>query len=316
MNLLDQLKNVTCVVADTGDFERMKKFMPMDATTNPTLILKAAQLPAYNYLIDSIVKKYPNATTDELIDQLLVAFGIEILKIIPGRVSTEIDAELSFDLQASVIKARHIIKQYESVGINKERVLIKIAATWEGIQAAKILESEDIHCNLTLVFNLIQAVSCAASNVKLISPFIGRITDWHKKNLADQWSESMMSGVNDPGVLSTSKIYNYFKYFDIQTEIMGASFRNIDQIQALAGCDLLTISPELLEQLQSTQSQLTPQLSLSKAKAMSFEAMKSDEVSFRNMMNSDPMATEKLAEGIRNFIADTKKLRELLENWR
>ncbi|SMC66719.1 transaldolase [Polynucleobacter kasalickyi] len=316
MNLLDQLKNVTCVVADTGDFERMKKFMPKDATTNPTLILKAAQLPAYRYLIDSIIKKHPNATTDELIDQLLVAFGVEILQIIPGRVSTEIDAELSFDIQASVTKAHRIIQLYEAVGIKKDRILIKIAATWEGIQAAKILESEGIHCNLTLVFNLIQAVTCADSNVQLISPFIGRITDWSKKNLAEQWNEASMSGVNDPGVLSTSKIYNYFKYFDISTEIMGASFRNIEQIQSLAGCDLLTISPELLEQLQQTESDLTTQLSVATAKSMSFEPIKTDEISFRKMMNSDAMATEKLAEGIRNFIADTKKLRELLETLR
>lgn len=316
MNLLDQLKNVTCVVADTGDFERMKKFMPKDATTNPTLILKAAQLPAYQYLIDSMIQQYPDATTDELIDQLLVAFGCEILKIIPGRVSTEIDAALSFNINASVIKAHRIIQLYESAGIHKDRILIKIAATWEGIQAAKILESEGIHCNLTLVFNLIQAATCADSKIQLISPFIGRITDWSKKNLAQQWNEALMSGLNDPGVLSTSTIYNYFKYFDLPTEIMGASFRNIEQIQALAGCDLLTISPELLEQLQATEGELTTQLSISTAKAMSFEPLQCDEVSFRTMMNGDAMATEKLAEGIRNFVADTQKLRELLKSWR
>jgi transaldolase len=315
MNLLDQLKKVTFVVADTGDFERMKNFTPKDATTNPSLILKAAQLPAYRYLIDSIIQKHPNADTNQLIDHLLVAFGVEILNIIPGRVSTEIDAELSYDLESSIAKARQIIDLYKDVGIDKDRILIKIAATWEGIQSARILESEGIHCNLTLVFNLMQAATCAEAKVKLISPFIGRITDWHKKNLADNWDESTMSGLNDPGVLSTSKIFNYFKFFDIRTEIMGASFRNIEQIQALAGCDLLTISPELLEQLQQTQGELKTQLSFLKAKGMSFDSLKCDEVSFRNEMNDDPMASEKLTEGIRNFIADTKKLKELLSSW-
>ncbi len=315
MNLLDQLKNVTVVVADTGDFERMKNFTPKDATTNPSLILKAAQLPAYRYLIDSIIQKYPDADVNQLIDYLLVAFGIEILNIIPGRVSTEIDAELSYDLDASIAKAHQIIALYKDAGIDKDRILIKIAATWEGIQSARILESEGIHCNLTLVFNLMQAASCAEAKVKLISPFIGRITDWHKKNLGDHWDESTMSGLNDPGVLSTSKIYNYFKYFDIQTEIMGASFRNIEQIQALAGCDLLTISPELLEQLQQSQGDLKTQLSFLKSKTMSFDSIQCDEVSFRNEMNNDLMASEKLSEGIRNFVSDTKKLKELLSSW-
>jgi transaldolase len=315
MNLLDQLKNVTFVVADTGDFERMKNFTPKDATTNPSLILKAAQLPTYRYLIEDTIQKHPNTDINQLIDHLLVAFGVEILKIIPGRVSTEIDAELSYDLEASVAKARQIIDFYKALGIDQDRILIKIAATWEGIQSARILEAEGIHCNLTLVFNLMQAVTCADAKVKLISPFIGRITDWHKKNLGEQWNESTMSGLNDPGVLSTSKIYNYFKYFDIKTEIMGASFRNIDQIQALAGCDLLTISPELLEQLQLTEGELPTKLSFLKAKAMNFDPIKCDEISFRNAMNSDPMASEKLSEGIRNFIADTQKLKELLGSW-
>jgi len=315
MNLLDQLKNVTFVVADTGDFERMKNFTPKDATTNPSLILKAAQLATYRYLIEDTIQKHPNTDINQLIDHLLVAFGVEILKIIPGRVSTEIDAELSYDLEASVAKARQIIDFYKALGIDQDRILIKIAATWEGIQSARILEAEGIHCNLTLVFNLMQAVTCADAKVKLISPFIGRITDWHKKNLGAQWNESTMSGLNDPGVLSTSKIYNYFKYFDIKTEIMGASFRNIDQIQALAGCDLLTISPELLEQLQLTEGELATRLSFLKAKAMNFDPIKCDEISFRNAMNSDPMASEKLSEGIRNFIADTQKLKELLGSW-
>ena len=315
MNLLDQLKNVTFVVADTGDFERMKNFTPKDATTNPSLILKAAQLATYRYLIEDTIQKHPNTDINQLIDHLLVAFGVEILKIIPGRVSTEIDAELSYDLEASVAKARQIIDFYKALGIDQDRILIKIAATWEGIQSARILEAEGIHCNLTLVFNLMQAVTCADAKVKLISPFIGRITDWHKKNLGAQWNESTMSGLNDPGVLSTSKIYNYFKYFDIKTEIMGASFRNIDQIQALAGCDLLTISPELLEQLQLTEGELATRLSVLKAKAMNFDPIKCDEISFRNAMNSDAMASEKLSEGIRNFIADTQKLKELLGSW-
>jgi transaldolase len=315
MNLLEQLKKVTFVVADTGDFERMKDFTPKDATTNPSLILKAAQLPAYRYLIDETIQKHPNTQINQLIDHLLVAFGVEILKIIPGRVSTEIDAEFSYDLEASVAKARRIIDLYKALGIDQDRILIKIAATWEGIQSARILEAEGIHCNLTLVFNLMQAATCAEAKVKLISPFIGRITDWHKKNLGEQWNESTMSGLNDPGVLSTSKIYNYFKYFDIKTEIMGASFRNIGQIQALAGCDLLTISPELLEQLQLAEGDLQTQLSFFKAKAMSFEPVKCDEISFRNGMNGDPMASEKLSEGIRNFIADTQKLKELLGSW-
>ena len=216
MNLLEQLKKVTFVVADTGDFERMKDFTPKDATTNPSLILKAAQLPAYRYLIDETIQKNPNTEINQLIDHLLVAFGVEILKIIPGRVSTEIDAEFSYDLEASVAKARRIIDLYKALGIDQNRILIKIAATWEGIQSARILEAEGIHCNLTLVFNLTQAATCAEAKVKLISPFIGRITDWHKKNLGEQWNESTMSGLNDPGVLSTSKIYNYFKYFDIK----------------------------------------------------------------------------------------------------
>jgi transaldolase len=315
MNLLEQLKKVTFVVADTGDFERMKDFTPKDATTNPSLILKAAQLPAYRYLIDETIQKHPNTQINQLIDHLLVAFGVEILKIIPGRVSTEIDAEFSYDLEASVAKARRIIDLYKALGIDQDRILIKIAATWEGIQSARILEAEGIHCNLTLVFNLMQAATCADAKVKLISPFIGRITDWHKKNLGEQWNESTMSGLNDPGVLSTSKIYNYFKYFDIKTEIMGASFRNIEQIQALAGCDLLTISPELLEKLQLTEGELQTKLSFLKAKAMYFDQVKCDEISFRNGMNSDPMASEKLSEGIRNFIADTQKLKELLGSW-
>lgn len=312
MNLLDQLKSITDVVADTGDFERMKEFAPKDATTNPTLILKASQLPAYKNLFDSTISAHPDLDADHLMDHLLVAFGLEILKIIPGRVSTEIDAELSFNIEDSVARARKIIDLYQTAGIDKSRVLIKIAATWEGIQSARILESEGIHCNITLVFNLMQAVACGEAKVKLISPFIGRITDWHKKNLGSNWNDTLMSGANDPGVLSVTSIYNYFKYFDIHTEIMGASFRNIDQIKALAGCDLLTISPELLAELKNTEGELKAQLGFLKAKNMHFEPIACDEISFRNAMNADPMANEKLAEGIRNFTSDIHLLKDML----
>jgi transaldolase len=238
---------------------------------------------------------------------------MEILKIIPGRVSTEIDAELSFDIEDSVTRARKISDLYQKHGIGKDRVLIKIAATWEGIQSAKILETEGIQCNLTLVFNLPQALACAESKVTLISPFVGRITDWYKKSLGEKWDDASMSGPNDPGVKSVSAIYNYLKHHDFKTEIMGASFRNIEQIIALAGCDLLTISPELLDQLQNTEGEIKPQLSFLSAKHMHFEKISVDEKSFRQHMNDDPMATEKLAEGIRNFKNDIDVLAQLLE---
>ena len=314
MNLLEQMKLYTLMVADTGDFERMRQYQPKDATTNPTLILRAAKLPAYQHLIDELKATYANASTAEKMDQLLVKFGMEILNIIPGRVSTEIDAALSFDTQASVERARKIIHIYQANGVDTQRVLIKIAATWEGIEAAKILEAEGIHCNLTLVFHLAQAIACAQSQVTLISPFVGRITDCHKKHLAHQCDDSQMSGVNDPGVQSVTGIYNYLKFHDFKTEIMGASFRNIQQVIALAGCDLLTVSPELLEQLQNLDDQeIRPRLSVASAKNIPSERIHLDETSFRKRMNEDAMATEKLAEGIQNFKNDIDALAELLE---
>jgi transaldolase len=315
MNLLDQMKKYTFMVADTGDFERMRMYQPKDATTNPTLILRAAKLPSYQHLIDEVKSTYSDLSTDDKMDHLLVKFGMEILKIIPGRVSTEIDAELSFDIEDSVLRARKIIDLYKSNGIDTNRVLIKIAATWEGIQSAKILESEGIHCNLTLVFNLPQAVACAESRVTLISPFVGRITDWYKKSLADKWDDTQMSGINDPGVKSVTNIYNYLKFHDFKTEIMGASFRNIEQVKALAGCDLLTVSPELLEQLQNTEGEeIRAKLSFLSAKNKPCDRILVDEKSFRKLMNDDPMATEKLSEGIRNFKNDIDALAELLES--
>lgn len=311
-SLLEQLKQYTTVVADTGDFERMKAFLPQDATTNPSLILKAAQLPSYQHLITEIKTKNAGKSVDQIIDALLVAFGIEILKIVPGRVSTEVDARLSFDTDATIKKAREIIAAYEAAGISKKRVLIKIASTWEGIQAAKTLQAEGIACNMTLLFSLVQAVACANANAQLISPFVGRITDWHKKSLGTQWQDDVHGGANDPGVVSVKNIYNYYKNFGIKTEVMGASFRNIGQITNLAGCDLLTISPELLAELQSSEANLSLALSPEKAKSIGAAEITADEKSFRYQLNQDAMATEKLSEGIRLFCADIEKLEKLL----
>jgi transaldolase len=311
-SLLEQLKQYTTVVADTGDFERMKAFLPQDATTNPSLILKAAQLPSYQHLITEIKTKNAGKSVDQIIDALLVAFGIEILKIVPGRVSTEVDARLSFDADATIKKAREIIAAYEAAGISKKRVLIKIASTWEGIQAAKTLQAEGIACNMTLLFSLVQAVACANANAQLISPFVGRITDWHKKSLGTQWQDDVHGGANDPGVVSVKNIYNYYKNFGIKTEVMGASFRNIGQITNLAGCDLLTISPELLAELQSSEANLSLALSTEKAKSIGAAEITADEKSFRYQLNQDAMATEKLSEGIRLFCADIEKLEKLL----
>lgn len=311
-SLLEQLKQYTTVVADTGDFERMKAFLPQDATTNPSLILKAAQLPSYQHLITEIKTKNVGKSIDQIIDALLVSFGIEILKIVPGRVSTEVDARLSFDADATIKKAREIIAAYEAAGISKKRVLIKIASTWEGIQAAKTLQAEGIACNMTLLFSLVQAVACANANAQLISPFVGRITDWHKKSLGTQWQDDVHGGANDPGVVSVKNIYNYYKNFGIKTEVMGASFRNIGQITNLAGCDLLTISPELLAELQSSEANLSLALSTEKAKSIGAAEITADEKSFRYQLNQDAMATEKLSEGIRLFCADIEKLEKLL----
>lgn len=312
-SLLEQLKQYTKVVADTGDFERMQTFLPQDATTNPSLILKAAQLPNYQKLIQQVKSENSGKPVDQVIDALLVAFGLEILKIVPGRVSTEVDARLSFDQDATIQKAREIIVAYKSKGISKDRVLIKIASTWEGIQAAKVLQSEGISCNMTLLFSLIQAVACADAKAQLISPFVGRITDWHKKTIGVDWRDEVHGGANDPGVVSVKNIYNYYKKFGIQTEVMGASFRNIGQITNLAGCDLLTISPELLAELQSKNETLQAALSIDLSKSVTIDALKADEKSFRYQLNQDAMATEKLSEGIRLFCADIEKLEKILQ---
>jgi len=307
---LNQLKQLTTVVADTGDFERMKEFAPQDATTNPSLILKAAQQSNYQSLVQSVKAAHPGKKPSDLVDLILVAFGLEILKIVPGRVSTEVDARLSFDTHSTVTKAKHLVALYESHGIGRDRILIKLAATWEGIAAAKVLEAEGIHCNMTLLFSLVQAAACGAANAKLISPFVGRITDWYKNKLGANWSDSQNGGANDPGVASVKKIFHYYKQYGINTEIMGASFRNISQILELAGCDLLTISPELLAELQNSNA--TVEKKLDAAHVDKIEMLKLDESSFRLQLNNDAMATEKLAEGIRNFCIDTEKLEALL----
>lgn len=313
---LNQLKALTTVVADTGDFERMKAFAPQDATTNPSLILKAAQQSNYQSLVNTVKAAHSGMTPSDLVDYILVAFGLEILKIVPGRVSTEVDARLSFDTKATVAKAKHLIALYESHGIERKRILIKLAATWEGIAAAKELEAEGIHCNMTLLFSLVQAAACGAANAQLISPFVGRITDWHKVKLGTHWSDTNHGGANDPGVTSVKRIFHYYKHFGISTEIMGASFRNTNQILELAGCDLLTISPELLAELQASNAMVSKKLDLANAKsaldAENISALRLDESSFRLQLNNDAMATEKLAEGIRNFCADTEKLEALL----
>lgn len=315
-NQLESLAKYTTIVADTGDFEAISRLQPTDATTNPSLILKATQDERYRPLLDEVIKEHPEANTEDLLDHLLVLFGSKILEVVPGRVSTEVDARLSFDTVATITRARHLIELYKAAGVDTQRVLIKIAATWEGIEAAKQLEQEGIHCNLTLLFSLPQAVACAQAGVKLISPFVGRIYDWHKKQAGANWDEVTQSGLNDPGVNSVTAIFNYYKKFAIQTEIMGASFRNIGQIQALAGCDLLTISPELLLQLSENNETLTCVLDREKALSMDIEELKLDEANFRFLLNEDAMATEKLAEGIRNFVADAIKLDKLINSAR
>ncbi|WP_269900344.1 transaldolase [Paenalcaligenes faecalis] len=311
-SLLESLRQHTTVVADTGDFEAMRAFKPTDATTNPSLILNAVQQPAYQHLLVETIKQNPKANAAELNDALLVAFGKAILDIVPGRVSTEIDARLSFDTQASIERARQIIQLYEQAGIDRQRVLIKLASTWEGIQAAKQLQSEGIQCNLTLLFCLAQAVACAQSKVTLISPFVGRIYDWYKKEAGAAWDEAANAGVNDPGVQSVRQIYNYFKTYDLKTEIMGASFRNAGQILALAGCDLLTISPALLNELSTQSGTVTAHLDAQTAKSQAPEWQASNEVAFRTDLNANAMATEKLAEGIRLFIRDAVALDKVI----
>ena len=301
-------------MADTGDFKQLSAFQPQDATTNPSLILKAVQKPDYLPLLEQTVSAAKGQPMDAIVDQLLVRFGREILSLIPGRVSTEVDARLSFDTAATLARARHIMALYEAAGVPRERVLIKIAATWEGIQAAAELERSGIRTNLTLLFSFAQAVACGEANVQLISPFVGRIYDWYKKTAGAAWVEAEQAGANDPGVKSVTHIYRYYKHFDIATEVMGASFRNVGQILALAGCDLLTISPELLAQLADTpnQPELKPALTLAAAKAQSFERIHLNEAAFRYALNEDAMATEKLAEGIRAFAVDAIKLEKLI----
>jgi transaldolase len=313
MNQLDALKQFTTVVADTGDFKQLAQFQPQDATTNPSLILKAVQKPEYAPLLAEAVAAHRGQPLDVVMDHLLVRFGCEILKTIPGRVSTEVDARLSFDTAATVARARRIMALYEAQGIPRERVLIKIASTWEGIQAAAELEREGIRCNLTLLFAFCQAVACGQAKVQLISPFVGRIYDWYKKSAGSAWDEAAMSGANDPGVQSVRAIFNHYKKQGIATEVMGASFRNIGQITALAGCDLLTISPELLAQLAATEAPLSQALNAAAAQGMDLPAVRYTEASFRLALNEDAMATEKLAEGIRAFCADAVKLEVLMQ---
>ena len=312
-NQLDQLKNFTVVVADTGDFESMKSYQPQDATTNPSLILQAAEKAEYRPIVEKAVAEFANsALTGEaklaaILDRILILFGLEILHIVPGRVSTEVDARLSFDTAATVAKARELIAAYEKEGFSRERILIKIASTWEGIKAAEMLEKEGIRCNLTLLFSFAQAVACAEAGVQLISPFVGRILDWHKANTGKDYL-----GDEDPGVISVKAIYNYYKKHGYKTEVMGASFRNIGEIQALAGCDLLTISPSLLQQLQASSEPLARRLDPAEAALAGAEKITLNESAFRFLSNEDAMAVEKTADGIRKFSADIVKLEKLV----
>lgn len=314
MNQLEQLKQFTQVVADTGDFLQLAQFKPQDATTNPSLILKSVQKPEYAPLLQQVVAEHRGRPIDEIVDHLLVRFGLEILNVVPGRVSTEVDARLSFDTAATIARAQRIVALYRAQGIDTEqRLLIKIAATWEGIQAARELEQQGIHTNLTLLFSFCQAVACGQAGVRLISPFVGRIYDWAKKQAGAQWNEAAMAGANDPGVQSVQRIFNHYKHHGMTTQVMGASFRNIGQIQALAGCDLLTISPELLTELASNTAAMPAVLSAQVAQQMDLAAVTYSEAGFRLALNDDAMATEKLAEGIRAFCADTIKLEALID---
>jgi transaldolase len=312
MNQLQALKQFTTVVADTGDFKQLDAFKPTDATTNPSLILKAVQKADYAPLLTDTVAQFRGRALDETMDRLLVRFGCEILAIIPGRVSTEVDARLSFDTNATVARGERLIELYQAQGVPVDRVLIKVAATWEGIQAAEQLERKGIHTNLTLLFSFCQAVACGQAKVQLISPFVGRIYDWYKKSAGAAWVETDNAQSNDPGVKSVAQIFNYYKKFGIATEVMGASFRNVGQITALAGCDLLTISPDLLATLAATEAPLTRALDADAARSSPQEHVYFDEVGFRLALNDDAMATEKLAEGIRAFCVDAVKLEKLM----
>lgn len=313
MNQLEALKQFTTVVADTGNFAEIKKFQPQDATTNPSLILKAVLQPEYRTLLDKAIADNKGSSLSgpvlwkKIIDDTLILFGCEILKIVPGRVSTEVDARLSFDTEATLEKARYLIGLYKSVGIDRERVLIKIASSWEGIRAAEILQKEGINCNLTLMFSMPQAVACAEAKARLISPFVGRIYDYYKATTGKEYV-----GMEDPGVQSVHKIYNYFKKFGYETQVMGASFRNTGEIVALAGCDLLTISPDILEKLEQSTEPMPRVLCPEAAKEMEIERIPFDEKSFRWLLNEDAMATDKLAEGIRKFGADIVKLEGMI----
>ncbi|NBT78504.1 MAG: transaldolase [Betaproteobacteria bacterium] len=304
---LDSLRRWTTVVADTGDFHAMRAYAPQDATTNPTLILKAVSKPEYRTLLDETVAQYRSEPLDLLCDRTLVKFGLQILSIVPGRVSSEVDARLSFDTDATLARARRLIGLYEAEGIDRKRVLIKIAATWEGIRAAQVLEREGIHCNLTLLFSFAQAVACADAGITLISPFVGRIYDWAKVRAGRD-----LAPHEDPGVISVTKIWTYFRHFGVKTEVMGASFRSVGQILALAGCDLLTISPDLLEQLRASGDEVAQVLSPDAARSAALEKAHFNESDFRFSVNDDAMATEKLAEGIRSFNADGRKLETLV----
>ncbi|WP_395401478.1 transaldolase [Pseudoduganella sp. UC29_106] len=307
MNQLEQLKQYTTVVADTGDFQSIKAYAPQDATTNPSLILKAVQKDEYKPLLEKAVRDNPGASIGTIVDHLLIAFGTEILKYVPGRVSTEIDAALSFDTEGNVAKGRELIALYEKAGIPRERVLIKIASTWEGIRASEILEKEGIRTNMTLLFSLCQAVACGEAGSQLISPFVGRIYDWYKKSTGTDYQ-----GAEDPGVQSVKRIYNYYRTHGYKTEVMGASFRNTSQILELAGCDLLTISPDLLQKLADTTGGVERKLSVETAAADAPAKIAIDEKTFRFMLNEDAMGTEKLAEGIRAFVADAGKLKQMI----
>jgi transaldolase len=316
MNQLEQLKQCTVVVADTGDFKQMAQYAPRDATTNPSLILKAVQQAGYAPLLAETAAACRGQPLEAVVDAVLVRFGCEILRIVPGRVSTEVDARLSFDRAATVARARRLMALYREQGIGPERVLIKIAATWEGVQAAAELEREGIHCNLTLLFSFAQAVACADAGVTLISPFVGRIYDWFKKAAGASWDEAANAGPHDPGVRSVTRIYNHYKHHGIRTEVMGASFRNVGQILALAGCDLLTISPDLLGQLQASAAPAARQLDAAAARAMALPSVHFDEPQFRYAHNDDAMASDKLAEGIRLFAADSARLDKLVADQR
>ncbi len=314
-NKLEQLKKLTTVVSDTGDINAIKKYAPTDATTNPSLILAAAQEEQYQYLIDDAIRWGTTKTSNErlmlraIMDKLFVNFGVEILKVVPGRVSTEVDARLSFDVEGSLQKATTLIDLYESAGINRHRVLIKLASTWEGVEAARLLEQEGIHCNMTLMFSLPQAVAAAEAGATLISPFVGRILDWYK-------AHDKVEGYapeKDPGVLSVTKIYHYYKKFGFKTQVMGASFRNVDEVLELAGCDLLTISPQLLEQLQSSEGAVPCKLNKETALKSDIQRLEINEKTFRWLFNEDQMAVEKLSDGIRRFAADQRKLEKYIQ---